>query len=406
MHAVRLIVSAVTALTLTAAVGCASEPEETVIPVPAQTTESTPTPEPEPEPEPMPGKGPACPTDHCVSVTVSGDLLFHEGLWSPFAIASENGLPNFDFMPLLEGQKPYLDRADLNICHMETPLAAPEGPFLGYPNFNTPPQLANTVKALGYDVCTTASNHTIDMGTEGLVRTLDTLDAAGIAHTGSYRTEEDSNEILIVEANGAKIAIILQTFSLNGYIADYDWQVDYPIDTDLAIEKAKRARELGADLVLGVQHVGEEYWTEPTPGQAQYAYDLYDSGLFDFVYQHHTHSIQPIEEYGGRWILYGTGNSISESAPPERRVNNEFLLTRVQFAKHEDGSWTTNDIAWTAATNRQGDGYKWCSVASDQPMGVCQWPEFDTDVRERTRATVNLYGADTAGAREWLITEE
>lgn len=393
------------ALALMTLVGCAPPPEPEPAPRPS------PTATPEPEPEPRPGVGPACPTDHCVSVAVAGDLLFHEGLWTPFAIPANDAGQNFDFVPLLEGIKPYLDRADLAICQMETPLAPVGGPYAGYPAFSTPPEVADAAKAIGFDVCTTASNHTVDQGTEGLLRTLDRLDAVGIAHTGSYRAEGERDVPLIVEANGVKIAVITSTFSLNGLNAEYDWQVDFRmeeprVDPERAIAKAQAARDAGADIVIGVQHIGEEYWSEPTPGQMELAHQLHNSGLFDFVYQHHAHAIQPLENYNGKWILYGTGNLISESAPPASRVNNEFLLTRVQFAQQEDGGWTTNDVSWAPATNTQNGGYKWCSVASDAPQGVCQGPEFDADVRERTRATVNLYGAADAGAREWLITQE
>lgn len=413
-HVLRRLGVALTASVFVLAMaGCASEPANSPDTSGEQQSEPT-TPAPTtaaPEPEPMPGAGPECPTDHCVSVTVAGDFLFHQGLWSPFAIPTNDEGHNFDFLPLLEGLQPYLERSDLGICQMETPLAPVGGPYYGYPAFSTPPELADAAKAIGFDVCTTASNHTVDQDTAGLIRTLDRLDEVGIAHTGSYRAEGDRDIPLIVEANGVKIAVITSTFSLNGYLPEYEWQVDFRVeeprvDPERAIAKAERAREMGAEIVIGVQHIGEEYWSQPTGGQIELARQLHDSGQFDFVYQHHTHSIQPLENYGGKWILYGTGNIISESAPPERRVNNEFLLTRVQFAKQEDGSWVTNDLAWVAATNMQNGGYKWCSVASDAPQGVCQGEAFDADVRERTRATVNTFGADQAGAREWLITQE
>lgn len=166
-------------------VACAGAPEPEPTPEPQPIV----TPEREPEPEPQPGVGPACPTDHCVSVAVAGDFLFHQGLWTPYAIPTNEAGQNFDFVPLLEGIKPYLDRSDLAICQMETPLAPVGGPYYGYPAFSTPPELADAAKAIGFDVCTTASNHTVDMGTEGLLRTLDGLDRVGIAHTGSYRAE-------------------------------------------------------------------------------------------------------------------------------------------------------------------------------------------------------------------------
>ncbi|MFC5339120.1 CapA family protein [Leucobacter denitrificans] len=391
---------------LLGAVGCAPEPEPAPEPAPV-----APTPEPEPEPEPMPGVGPECPTNHCVSVAFAGDFLFHQGLWSPFAIPTNDAGQNFDFMPLFEGAKPYLDKADLAIYQQETPLSAPGGPYAGFPLFSTPPEVADAAKAIGFDVATTASNHSVDMGTEGLVRTLDKLDAVGLQHTGTYRAEGERDVPLIVEANGVKIAIITSTYGLNGNYSEFPWQVDFSgidfdLDVERSIEKAKKAREMGADLVIGIQHNGAEYWSEPTVEQTADAHALMDSGEFDFMYDHHTHSIQPFEMYNGKWILYGTGNFISESAPADTQVNNEFLLSRIQFAKQEDGSWTTNDLAWTVATNTQNGGYKWCSVAADAPQGVCQWPEFDAGVLERTRATVNSMGAAEHGLREWLITEE
>lgn len=382
--------------------GCAAEPE----PEPAPIVETTPAPEPapEPEPEPQPGVGPDCPTEHCLSISVSGDLLFHESLWRPFAIPTNEHGHNFDFMPLLEGMKPYLDRADLNICNLETPLAPFGGPYAAYPMFSTPPEVAVAAKELGFDVCTTATNHSVDQGTAGIHRTLDTLDEQGIAHTGMYRTPEEHDGVLIVESNGVKVGIVAATFSLNGLYAEHDWQVDYPLMPEHAIEKARTARELGAEIVIAAQHVGTEYTTVPNWEQTDNAYALAESGEFDFIVNHHSHAPQPFEEVNGTWILYGTGNAISESAPPERHLNNEFVLARVQFAKDEGGSWSTTDIAWTAATNKQHGGYRWCSVATDAPQGVCQSEGFDADVRLRTAEVMNRFEAPLL--REWLITEE
>jgi len=394
------------AMVLLGAIGCAPEaaPEPTPTPTPVVT------PPPPPEPEPEPGAGPECPTLHCVSVVLSGDLLFHPQLWNTFSIKNTKG-KNFDFLPLLEGQQGYLTRSDLAICQMETPLARVGGPYSGYPIFEIPPEVADAAKAIGYDVCTTASNHSVDQGTEGLNWTLDYLDELGIPHTGTYRTEGEKDEPLIVEANGVKIAIITATFSLNGLHAQHEWQVDYggpenPLDPDRAIAKAKAARAAGAEIVIGAQHSGTEYATSPNIQQITNAHTLIDSGEFDMVLNHHTHSVQPAELYNGKWIFYGTGNVISESAPPSRHVNNEFALIRVQFAQQDDESWTVNDVAWVAATNKQNGGYKWCSVASDAPQGVCQSKAFDADVRKRTGATLNAMGAADAGLHEWLITKE
>jgi poly-gamma-glutamate synthesis protein (capsule biosynthesis protein) len=332
-------------------------------------------------------------------------MLFHAGLWKPAAIPTDAQGRNYDFMPLLQGQSAYLNKADIAICHQETPFAQVGEAPQGYPIFNTPWELAVTEKALGYDACDTVSNHTVDMGYAGVVRTLDVLDQNGLKHTGSYRTPEEAEEILIMDTPAGKVAFIAATFSLNGNFSEFDWQADYPLDADRMIAKAAKARELGADVVIGVQHAGTEYSSEADIQQINNAHALIDSGQFDMVYGHHPHSIQPMEFYNGKWIVYSLGNGISESSG-DYPVNNEFLIMRAQFSKAKDGTWSVSDMAWAAATNKQEGVYRWCSVASDAPQGICQSPEFDAGVRERTRATVNAMGAEVAGAHEWLVTQD
>jgi len=395
----RGVLAALAAATMAFTAGCASPSEPFLSAAPTVQVPEI------PETRISPGLGPECPTAQCFSLMVNGDLLFHKGLWIPAALNPPVNGQNFDFMPLLEGQKRYIDQSDLAICHMETPFAPSGGPYLGFPLFATPPEVATAIKQLEYDACTQASNHSVDQGTVGLNRTIDIFDELGIPHTGTYKTEEDSTKILMLETNGITVAFIQFTFSLNGLRAEFDWQVNYPLDADRMISQAQQARDEGADLVIGVVHAGTEYSSYPDAQQLSVSRALVDSGLIDFVYNHHTHSVQPLEFYNGTWIAYGVGNAISESST-EYPVNNEFLTVRVQFARQSDGTWTTSDLAWAAATNKQNGRYKWCSVASDAPQGICQSAAFDAGVRERTRKTVNAMGAEQAGAREWLVTEE
>ena len=275
----------------------------------------TPTPTPTPTPAQTPGAGPACKAVRCTSVLVTGDMLVHTQLWEQArADALAGGVKGLDFGPLLEGQRRYIQQSDLAICHQETPVAVPQGPFSAYPSFNVPPQIIAASKAVGYRACTTASNHTIDQGTEGLVRTLDALDASGLEHTGSYRTEADSQDILILQTDAAKIAVIEATYGLNGQIPEAAWQVDM-LDAPAMIAKAKKARELGADIVLGVMHAGDEYASVPNAQQQEVAHALVDSGQFTMIYGHHTHSVLPVEKYKGTWIVYGLGNGVTELSP-------------------------------------------------------------------------------------------
>ena len=371
---------------------------------PGTTPAESPSSTPSPSPTPTPGKGPGCAAVRCASVVVTGDMLVHDQLWEQArADALAAGAKGLDFGPLLEGQRKYIEKSDLAICHLETPVAGPAGPFSSYPSFNVPPQITTAVQQVGYQACTTASNHTVDRGTAGLVRTLDTLDAAGLQYTGSYRSEADAEGVLILQTAAAKIAVISATYGLNGLLPEAPWQVDM-LDPDVMIAKAKKARDLGADIVLGAMHAGDEYSSVPNAEQTSVAHALADSGQFTMIYGHHSHSVLPIEQYKGTWIAYGLGNGITELSP-NYVVNNEGLLLRVQFSQDAAGAWTASDLAWAPSVIVRGP-YRWCSVASDAPQGSCAGAAADAATRKRTQTAVESMGAAAAGAHELLITKE
>ena len=360
---------------------------------------------PVPTPTATPGVGVACPGLRCSTVMLAGDLLVHPQLWDQAAAdAAAGGKQPLDFEPLLEGMRTYISGSDLAVCHMETPVADAGGPYAGYPMFNVPPQILTAAAAVGYQACTTASNHTIDAGTEGLNRTLAVLDSLGLEHTGSYASEAESAVPLIMDTSGARIGIVESTYGLNGLTADYPWQVDL-LDSEDMILRAKAARAQGADLVVGGVHAGDEYASLPNSQQIETAHALADSGEFDLIYGHHTHSVLPIENYNGTWIVYGLGNAVTELSP-WYPVNNEGLIVRAQFVQDDDGgAWRVNDLAWAPSVIVR-DPYRWCSVAADLPQAQCASDAQQAEVRQRTISVVESMGAAGAGAHEWLVTQD
>ena len=208
------------------------------------------------------GNSPDCPDTDCISMLVNGDLLFHPNLWKHFAGANTAATDGtaFDFTPLFETMKPYIQASDIAVCEFETPIAKRGGPYTGYPVFNVPPEVADAAASVGYTACTHATNHSWDQGADGIARLWDTLASKGIAQTGSYKTEEDSTKPLVIDSptGGGKLGLVTGTVSLNGMTADHDWQVDrlreagdpqHQSDIDRAVAKAKAAREQGADVV-------------------------------------------------------------------------------------------------------------------------------------------------------------
>ncbi|RBP97578.1 metallophosphatase [Bifidobacterium aemilianum] len=367
------------------------------------------------------GNSPDCPDDDCISMLVNGDLLFHEGLWSQFAKnpTATDGTA-FDFTPLFEPMGKYIQASDIAVCEFETPIAQRGGPYSAYPIFNIPPEVADAAAKVGYRACTHGTNHSWDQGTEGINRLWDTLAADGIAQTGSYKTEEDSKKPLVVDSptGGGKLALITGTVSLNAMTADHDWQVDrlresgdpnHQADIDKAVAKSRAARAQGADVVAMSMHSLQEYIDQADSWQVSEAHELADTGAFDVIYGAGCHCAQPIEKYKDTWIIYGLGNTVTETASlPQNVVNNQGVTARVQFAgkKGKPGSWRVNRIDWVPTANVQGQSYKWCPIAADHPDGSCWGSDKDAQVRQRIWNVIYSMGADQNVVREWNITAE
>lgn len=367
------------------------------------------------------GNSPDCPDTDCISMLVNGDLLFHPNLWKHFAGANTAATDGtaFDFTPLFETMKPYIQASDIAVCEFETPIAKRGGPYTGYPVFNVPPEVADAAASVGYTACTHATNHSWDQGADGIARLWDTLASKGIAQTGSYKNEEDSTKPLVIDSptGGGKLGLVTGTVSLNGMTADRDWQVDrlreagdpqHQSDIDRAVAKAKAAREQGADVVAMAMHSVQEYIDYADSWQVSEAHELADTGAFDVIYGAGCHCAQPIENYNGTWIIYGLGNTVTVSAPASRIVNNQGVTARIQFAgrKGVAGAWRVSRIDWVPTANMRQGSYQWCPISSDHPNGTCWSESQDAQVRQRIWNVIYSMGADKNVVKEWNITDE
>jgi poly-gamma-glutamate synthesis protein (capsule biosynthesis protein) len=327
-----------------------------------------------------------------VSIAVTGDVLLHPPLVAQ-ALADSKGGRGMDFRPMLSAQAPFVQSADLGICHLETPLAPAGGPFTGYPEFSVPPQVLPALRATGYDACSTASNHTLDQGTDGLARTLDDLDAAGLAHDGSYRSAAEAAAPTILRAADARVGLIAVTYGFNGAPPEQPWQVS-TLDVGAMLAEARAARRAGADLVLVAIHAGTEYETEPNAEQRAAVRALLESPDIDVVYGHHAHVVQPLEKINGKWAIYGLGNNIAAQQTPVEGTRRG-LLVRVTFSQDATGTWSTSDIGWVASLQDADPPHRWCPLVTGS---TCQSADIDAAALAATTDAVNLYDADSDGA--------
>ena len=338
-----------------------------------------------------------------LTVVAAGDLLVHEQLTAQAAAdARANGRPGHDFTEVLAAVAPVISEADLAICHMEQPLAEPEGPFTGYPLFSAPPQLADAAAAAGFDTCSTASNHSLDTGVEGVQRTLDNLDRVGIAHAGTARTEREAATPTILDVRGVTVAHLSYTFSFNGIpLPDgKPWLANH-LDPDAILAEARRARAAGAEIVIASLHWGTEYQVAADSGQIGLARQLLAADEIDLIIGHHAHVVQPFEKIGDKWVAYGLGNLITRFPDGSPEHTQDSVVPRFTFTRAGDGTWTVTDVAVVAAFME----YRPAARVVNLPVALAD-PDLDPQRRERyTRALeritgyVDQRGATAAGLR-------
>ncbi|MEY3732842.1 MAG: poly-gamma-glutamate synthesis protein involved in capsule biosynthesis [Actinomycetota bacterium] len=289
------------------------------------------------------------PEDQRRSVTIAGvgDILLHKEIIAQ-AVSDGGGTP--DFRSQLEGIALLIESADLAVCHMEYPLGSREGPWSSWPDLPSgPPQIAEAVADVGFDACTTASNHTLDQGFDGVVRTIEALESAGLAHAGSAASEAEAAEITMIDVDGVPVALLSYTYGFNGIPRPYDWCCNL-IEPGVITAAAQRARDAGASIVIASLHFGVEGIAPPTESQRVVVQELADSGLVDLVLGHHAHVVQPVTKVGDMWVAYGHGNLLSAQSRKDPRTGDG-LLTTFTFAEQADGTFVGTSAIGYAIVN-------------------------------------------------------
>ena len=271
-------------------------------------------------------------------VVANGDILCHDALYYT-AKKSDGG---YDFNPFFEYVKPWIEGADLAIGDYEGTISD-KHPLGGYPLFNAPIEIADTMKDLGYDVVNLAHNHILDTGLYGLKYTNKVfkdrgLDVVGV-HVDKKRSED---KILIKEVSGIKIAILAYAYGYNGMEANLTAEEHNNYLADLNEEKIKeeiQRAEKEADVTIVMPQMGVEYRLQPTEEQKVLYRKMIDWGA-DVIFGGHPHVIEPAEtvEKDGdkKFIIYSMGNFISNQRM--ERMDNKWpergLLMDVTFEKN------------------------------------------------------------------------
>ena len=284
-----------------------------------------------------------------IVIAAVGDVLLHGSLQRQ-AFAHPDG-----FQSLWSAVAPVLAGADLAYANLEGPIAEgvtkagtivdarvdrfDDWVFSSYPMFNYHPDLAPALRASGFDVVSTANNHSLDRFAVGADRTIAALTSAGLPFTGTRPTDRPNHPWhTVTEAGTYRIAWLACTYSTNG-IPDHRDQVllCYEDSHTVLSEVTRLSRDPAIDGVVLTPHWGFEYTHTPNGRQQALARDALEAGALAVIGSH-PHVIQPWERHVTRdgregFVLYSLGNFVSGQRELPRRTSIVLLLGLAEAAE-------------------------------------------------------------------------
>lgn len=306
------------------------------------------------------------------TIGVMGDLLLHPQVQD----ASRIGDDIYDFNPMFQYIKPYIEELDYGVINFEGTLSTKEWGYSGYPLFKYPENVIDSTLATGFKLMLTANNHIGDGRLVGFQHTLKLFEQKGADYIGS-RKDTTGKQYLLKNINGINIGMANWTYGVisdNGRVSVNGIPVTTKNDMlvnvfdygrlDLFYEQVKKdiedMKNEGAEIIVYYMHWGNEYKIVENDYQNQMAQKLCDMGV-DVIVGGHPHVLQPIEYLTSgdgqhnTICIYSLGNAVSNQ--------------RKNFMNRKSGH-TEDGVLFRFTITKKGDDAAFVSGASYLPTWV------------------------------------
>ncbi|MBO4911238.1 MAG: CapA family protein [Butyrivibrio sp.] len=290
-----------------------------------------------------------------VTLVMVGDILLHEQIEQ---VARDSaGNYNYDF--IFENMKPEIENADIAMVNQEVIIGGVELGISGYPEFNAPYEVGDALVAAGFDIVCSATNHALDKGKKGILNCRDfwKKNYPQMNVVGINETEDEYENIDIIEKNGIKIAVLNYTYGTNGISLPSDMPYAVDILDEDKVAKDIRFAEENADFTVFCPHWGTEYNLDVDNYQKKWTEFFRENGV-DLVIGAHPHVIEPIEmigdgnaeitnNHGGGDMLvyYSIGNFVSWTSSSGTGVADRSVggMAKVTLTQNPDGEVVIKD---------------------------------------------------------------
>lgn len=342
-----------------------------------------------------------------IDIVSLGNLIIHQSQIN--GAKNENG---YDFSPSFQYIKEMVSEADISLGILEGALAG--GEPTGYPIFNSPDEVIDSLRDTGIDVVNYANNHIYDYDDEGLQRTIEITKEKGLDVLGVKSTEEEKS-YLVKEVDGVKIGFasyVFETETINGYktinsnpvsinsenlINTFNYNDLESFYNRIASEISAMKAE-GVEFIIASMHWGEEYNTYTEATQNEIAKKLNELGV-DIILGGHPHVIQPYEiicnESGhSTFVIYSQGNSLSNQSEQEIGVAESEDGIMIKFTlEKKDGNVSLKEykiIPTWVYKEEKGDGtYYHKIIPVEEALANPEGYGINSDVYARLENSLN-----------------
>lgn len=326
---------------------------------------------------------------------VTGDLMFH----MPIVNSAWTG-DGYDFHSVFQYITPYLSTAHLTAAPLETTFAGFSEGITGEPWFNSPDEIAPTLKKAGFDYLLTATEHAYDSDVSGLLRTLNVVRSAGLTPLGTV-DGADSPRWTVQTVGGIGVGMAAFTKATIGDDGSVDvgtltadsaaavylnaFDPENPSRFYTEVEGMLDSMEAsGAEASVLFLHWGDDYTTHPSSAQRTIAQKLCDLGV-DVIVGSHPHVVQPVDLLTSTLdpdqttlVIYSAGTLLSNLRADNTDVisghTEDGLLCHFTLSRYNDNSVRVSSLSlmptWTAVYG-SGENQAFCILPLDS--AVTDW---------------------------------
>ncbi len=285
-------------------------------------------------------------------MSIAGDYIIYSAIYDDAKrLASGKG---YDFSPMVENLREFTSKCDVNYYNQETVLAAYDGlePST-YPCFVSPTEAGDAMMDLGYNLVSTATNHTLDGGEQGVLNSCKYWKKQkDVLMTGTFSSQKERDKIRIKKCNGITYTLLDYTYGTNGipvpdgkdYLVNI-WPTNLDINNPEADEeyqayKKQVKKDIDAvrdkvDFLIVAIHAGVEYMPDESAYQDDMAEFLSKNGV-NLMIGTHPHVIEPARYVGDMMCYYSLGNLLCSQYQDENYNKVTSILSTFTVKKTTD----------------------------------------------------------------------